>query len=236
MSSGVYYAQYDVLGDRDLGDHEQVRYVQGDVDQIFIQHGGRWHKVPRGGIVSGARAGMVLRSPLTHRAINVTLEFGRRLVDGFASRPAYLDDLDLVKYSIAPQNFKRRKRNGTTDDPTQGPYFIMLVAPPGEALLVKIRGDKDDFFRRMQRPVDVVPAGKEGNRALTFGDFTAPEVFFTLKENTNFSNSAVIKRNTDPQWPDDWFLVNQDTQYLVISFEKFNPLLADVRLLGRVDP
>ena len=75
------HASYEIAKDVVIGAHEQVRYIQGDTPEIHVRHGSRWHRVPVGGIVNGARSQMVVRNPFTHRNINVVLGLGSRVID-----------------------------------------------------------------------------------------------------------------------------------------------------------
>ena len=75
------HASYEIAEEVVIGAHEQLRYVQGDASEIHVRHGSRWHRVPVGGIVNGARSQVVVRNPFKHRNINVVLGLGSRVID-----------------------------------------------------------------------------------------------------------------------------------------------------------
>ena len=251
MSSGVYYAQYDVLGDRDLGDHEQIRYVQGDVDYIFINHGGKWHTVPRGGIVAGARAAMVLRSPMTHRSVDVTLEFGRRLVDGYASRPIHHYENDTVHYFLSPLHFvsdidkvnlgKKVRRVVVAKLPdNERAIFTFIDAPKNLTIFRHLvnhtnKPKIDGIYSNLKSDV---PFGNITSSASGISKITVPNLFYRCVDPVSSAFSTAIKR-PHKDWNRKTFTF--DDQFYFFDFGKIGienaPIIEfTVQFLGRRSP
>ena len=249
MSSGVYYANYTLLGERNLGSHEQVRYVQGDVDELFVRHGGTWHRLPRGGIIAGARSDMVVASPLTHRAVDVTLEFGRRLVDGHADEPSYAKEKDVFYYHV-------RLKLNRADFKT-----IYLKPPAGEQVEVDFTrlnphpkaGELNaHVITKEIHPVALLPAGQNVLTSYGHAGAKPPDLFYIRDDKATgpMSYSAV------PVYLGETFIVPApylvatgtmlrlsvlyDEDYTGIDqslWRRFGALMTlKVRLLGKVRP
>ncbi|WP_424829970.1 hypothetical protein [Ruegeria sp.] len=249
MTAGVYYASYTLLGERNLGSHEQVRYVQGDVDELFVRHGGTWHRLPRGGIIAGARSDMVVASPLTHRAVDVTLEFGRRLVDGHADEPSYAKEKDVFYYYV---NLRRE---------TDQTKSIYLKPPEGEQVEVDFTNlDPQPKAGRLRAnvitnevsPVPLLPAGQRVIASYGHAGGQPPDLFHVR----NTANTDPVEHDSVPVFQGEAFIlpspylvatgtmlklhVTYEAEYTGLTNQlwlQFGALMTiKVRLLGKVRP
>ena len=131
----IYYADHEFMVDVPLGQHEQVRYMQGNVDSLFVWHGGKWHTLSRGGIVSGDRGTMILGNPMHRiRKAKVTIEIGRRPIDTVAQRPVYLSDRENL--DIKFKGDRRFNDIGENNNPSGRLRVIPIFAPPNEQILI----------------------------------------------------------------------------------------------------